>query len=98
MTNITTSTRYCTTTMRAFGAEISGDRVPGGELSVRQRDSIVSKAEAGCTTKELAEEFSCSRRTIQKTIQRYNMTGNNQSKPRPGQPPRISRRERRYLH
>ena len=82
--------------MTSFGAQISANRVAGGELSVRQRDSIISKHEAGCSTKELAEEFGCSRRAIQKTVQRWNTTGSNLSKPRTGQPPKLSRRERRY--
>jgi transposase len=84
--------------MRSYGSEISANRGAGAELSVAQRESIISKAEAGCTTKELAEEFACSRRTIQKTIQRWNTTGSNHSRPGSGQPASLSRREKRYIY
>jgi transposase len=77
--------------MRAYGSQISANRAQGAELSVAQRDSIISKREAGSTTKELAEEFVCSRRAIQKTIQRWDSTGSNYSRPRNGQPPKLSR-------
>ncbi|KAF1940409.1 hypothetical protein EJ02DRAFT_456037, partial [Clathrospora elynae] len=84
--------------MTSFGARISANCVAGGELSVQERDSIISKAEAGCTTKELANEFGCLRCAIQKTIHRYKPTGNNQSRPRSGQPPKLSSREKRYAY
>jgi transposase len=84
--------------MRAYGSQISANRAQGAELSVAQRDSIISKREAGSTTKELAEEFACSRRAIQKTIQRWDSTGSNYSRPRTGQPPKLSRREKRYAY
>jgi biotin operon repressor len=63
--------------MRAYGSQTSLDRAQGAELSVLQRDSIISKREADNTTNELAEEFACSRRAIQKTIQRWDSTGSN---------------------
>ena len=83
--------------MTSFGAQISASRVASGELSVRQRNSIISKHEAGVASRDLAAEFRCSKRTINRTIQRFQSTYSNQSRPRSGQLPKLSRRERRYL-
>ncbi|KAF2623614.1 hypothetical protein BU25DRAFT_326702, partial [Macroventuria anomochaeta] len=83
--------------MSSFGAQISANRIAGAELSVCQRDSIISKHEAGASSQELAAEFRCSKRTINRTIKRFQSTGSNQSRPRPGQPPKLSCREKRYL-
>jgi len=83
--------------MSLFGAQISGERVAGGELSVRQRDSIVFKHEAGISSLDLAAEFGCSKRTINRTIQRFKTTNTNESRRRSGQPPVLSCREKRYL-
>jgi hypothetical protein len=47
-----------------FGAEISGNRVQGGQLSDRQRDFAIAKLEAGCKTREVAEDLGCSQRVI----------------------------------
>ena len=69
--NLLTSTTCCATKMSSFGVRISANRVAGNELSVPQRDSVISKHEAGCITKELAEEFGRSRRAISNTIRRY---------------------------
>ncbi|KAF1828815.1 hypothetical protein BDW02DRAFT_537484, partial [Decorospora gaudefroyi] len=83
--------------MRAFGTEISGNRMRNGELSVHQRDYILAQCEAGCSTKEIATAMFCSQRTIQKTIQRWNTTSTNNSRPRAGRPPILSWRDRRLL-
>jgi transposase len=83
--------------MSSFRAQISAERVAGGEISVRQRDSIVFKHKASVGSRELAEEFGCSKRAINKTIQRFKSTNSNQSRPRSGQPPKISCQEKRYL-
>jgi transposase len=84
--------------MSSCGSQISGNRSAGGELSLDQRNCIISKHEAGCTTKELAQEFMCSRRTIQRTIQRWETTSSNYSRPRSGHPPALTRREKRYAY
>ncbi|KAF1934903.1 hypothetical protein EJ02DRAFT_329296, partial [Clathrospora elynae] len=84
--------------MTSFGARISANCVARGKLSVQQRDSIISKAEAGCTTKELANEFGCLHYAIQKTIHQYKTTSNNQSRPCSSQPPKLSSQEKRYAY
>src|SRR5262245_6950719 len=83
--------------MRSFGQEISHNRRRNAELSIQTRDSIISKYEAGTTTRELAEEFNCTTRYIQKTIARYKETGTNQSRPRSRCPSKLSRQEKRLL-
>jgi transposase len=97
-TTSTTPTTYTTTTMSSYGSQISGNRSAGGELSLDQRNCIISKHKAGCTTKELAQEFMCSRRTIQRTIQQWETTSSNYSRPRSGHPPALTRREKRYAY
>ncbi|KAH6613018.1 hypothetical protein C7974DRAFT_405027 [Boeremia exigua] len=83
--------------MRAFGSEISADRLPGGELSQRQRDYAIAALENGAQTKEVAKTLRCSRRTIQRTISRYNELKTNASRPRSGRPASLTRRQRRLL-
>ena len=83
--------------MRAFGTEISANRRRKGELSIAARQSIISKAEAGASTTELAEEFSCISKCIRDTLKRYQQTGSNASRARSGRPPILSRREERAL-
>ena len=83
--------------MSSFGVRISAGRVAGGELSVRQRDSIISKHEAGISSLKLAEEFGCSKRTINRTIQGFKATHTNLSLPESRQPPKLSRQEKCYL-
>jgi transposase len=78
--------------MRAFSTEISGNRVRNSELSENQRTFIISKAEAGVRTKEIADDLGCSQSCVQKTIKRYNLTGSTASHPRIGRPRKISRR------
>jgi len=83
--------------MRAFGTEISANRVAGGEPSEQARDSIVSESEVGASPAELAREFRCTAKCIRDTISRYNKTGSNASRPRSRQPPKLTRREKRTL-
>lgn len=66
--------------MKAFGTEISANRVRNGELSLEQRAYCLGQAEAGANTKEIAETLGCTRRCVQKTIQRYNETSSNLSR------------------
>lgn len=83
--------------MRAFGTEISGNRVRNGELSENQRTYLIAKAQAGVRTKEIADDLGCSQSCVQKTIQRYNNTGSPASRPRMGRPRKITRRLHRWL-
>lgn len=84
--------------MRRFGQELNQNRRRNAELTVQQRDSIISKAEAGASTRELSEEFNCTMRCIQKTIARFNATATNVSRPRSGRPPKLTTREKKMLH
>ncbi|KAF1964910.1 hypothetical protein BU23DRAFT_491202, partial [Bimuria novae-zelandiae CBS 107.79] len=67
--------------IRAFGLEISANRVAGGELIAQARESIISKAEASATLAELAREFRYIAKCIRDTIKRYNKIDNNTSRP-----------------
>ena len=58
--------------MRAFGTEISGNRLLGGELSEPQRVCCLSLAEAGIKTKKIAATIDCSRRAVREIKQRWN--------------------------
>jgi len=82
---------------RSFGQEISGNRVRGGELSSETRSAIIAKVEAGCTHKELAAEFTCSTRTIRRTINRWKNHNTTNSLPRSGRPEKLNRREKRAI-
>ncbi|KAH7374399.1 hypothetical protein BKA66DRAFT_468442 [Pyrenochaeta sp. MPI-SDFR-AT-0127] len=83
--------------MRTFGTEIGDNRSPGGELSERQRDFIISQAEAGVRTKDIAETIGCTQRCVQKTIARWHTTHSNASRPRQGRTPILSTRTIRRL-
>lgn len=85
------------TNMKSIGAEIFKRRGRGQELSQQQRDIIIVKMEAGCSTAELAAEMRCTRRCVQKTIQRYKETNSNATRPRCGAPAILTTRERRLI-
>ena len=84
--------------MRSFGQEISGNRMRNSELSILARDSIISKAEAGAPSRELAEEFSVTSKCIRDTLRRHHQTGTNASRERSRRPPILTRREIRTLY
>lgn len=84
--------------MSSFGVEISGNRRRNAELSVQQRDLIIAKCEAGASSRELAEEFNCTRRCINKTLQRYGEQHHNQSRPRSGRPQALNTHDKRVLY
>src|SRR5947209_5800460 len=86
-----------TTKMRAFGTEISANRMPGGELSDLQRASCLSLAEAGVGTKKIAATLNCTRRAVRKTKQRWNNLQSCDSAPRSGRPYTLSDRDVRRL-
>jgi transposase len=86
-----------TTMRRSFGQEISGNRGRGAELTPQARTAIIAKLEAGCTHKELAQEFGCSRRTIRNTFNRWKNHNTTQSLPRKGRPEKLNRVEKRAL-
>jgi len=83
--------------MRYFGTEISGSRMRGGKLSIRQRDYCLSLFEAGCSTREIANALGCSQRCVQKTLQRWKSTNSNSSRPRAGRPHVLTARDVRKV-
>jgi len=82
---------------RSFGTEISGNRRPGAELSDAQRAGILSAMEAGEEKTEIAARYRVSRRVIYKTIDRWNNHHTLKSLPGPGQPEKLTRRQKRLL-
>jgi transposase len=96
--NVNILTIYNMPPQRSFGTEISGNRLSNRELSIDARNSIISKCEAGASTRELAAEFGVTSQTIRNTLRRYSKTGSNASRPRSGRPPILSTRESRTLY
>jgi transposase len=82
---------------RSFGQEISGNRGRGGELTPAARSSIISKYEAGCTYREIMEEYGVSRGCVHNTIQRWKTHHTTHSLPRSGRPHAIDIHESRLL-
>jgi DNA-directed RNA polymerase specialized sigma24 family protein len=54
----------------SFGTEISGSRMPGGELSEAQRVYILAQADADVSTREISKTLGCTQRAVQKIIAR----------------------------
>ncbi|KAF1974399.1 hypothetical protein BU23DRAFT_461845, partial [Bimuria novae-zelandiae CBS 107.79] len=80
-----------------FSLEISANRVTGSKLIAQAREGIISKLKASATPAELARKFRCIVKYIRDTIKKYNKIGNNTSRPRSRQPPKLTRREKRTL-
>jgi hypothetical protein len=83
--------------MRAFGTEISGNRGQNEELSIEQRAGILTAVENGQSKASIARQFRCSRQAIYNTIKRWDEYKSIQSLPRSGEPPKLTRREKRHL-
>jgi transposase len=83
--------------MSSFSTEISGNRMPGGELSEAQRIYCLAQVEAGVQTSKVAEALKCSQRCVQKTVARWKATSSNTSQPRAGRPPILTSRDHRQL-
>jgi transposase len=82
---------------RSFGTEISGNRGRSCELSPLARAGIIAKHEAGCTHKEIAQEFSCAKRTVIRTINRWKNHNTVTSLPRSGRPEVLNRAQKRAV-
>lgn len=82
---------------RSSGQEVSGNRGLGEELSREQRAGILSAVEAKIPKAQIARMYRCSRPAVYKTIQRFNSTGSTKSRPRSGQPQRITSQDRRRI-
>lgn len=55
---------------RQFGQEIDHNVRRRPNLTPTQREQIIAKYQAGVSTAELVEEFSCSKHAIQYTIKK----------------------------
>ena len=82
---------------RSFGTQISGNRRPGAELSEVARAGIIAESEAGVSKLEIAAEYRVNRSTVYDTINRWKNHHTLESLPRPGQPEKLTRHQKRLL-
>jgi transposase len=82
---------------RVFGTEISGNRQRFGHLKPEVRAAITASIEAGQSATHVAKVFAVSRRTVNRTVQRFRQRHTFTTAPRSGRPRKLSPREERYL-
>ena len=82
---------------RLFGTEISGNRRSGTELSETARAGIIAASEAGVSKPKIAAEYRVNRSTVYDTINRWKNHHTLESLPRPGQPEKLTRYQKRLL-
>jgi transposase len=82
---------------RSFGTQISGNRRPGTELSEATRAGIIAESEAGVSKLEIAKEYRVNRSTVYDTINQWKNHHTLKSLPRPGQPEKLTRYQKRLL-
>jgi transposase len=82
---------------RSFGTQISGNRRPGTELSEAARAGIIAASEAGVSKPEIAAEYRVNRSTVYDTINQWKNHHTLESLPRPGQPKKLTRHQKRLL-
>ena len=82
---------------RLFGTQISGNRRPGTELLEAARAGIIAESEAGILKPEIAEEYRVNRSTVYDTINRWKNYYTLKSLPRPRQPEKLTRYQKRLL-
>src|SRR3569833_2916967 len=83
--------------LRQFGTELSVNRVSGCELSPVQRAAICGAVSAGASVSQVAEAFLVASRTVQRTVQLWNIRHSFDSDTRNGRPEKLSRRHKRYI-
>jgi len=83
--------------LRQFGTELSVNRVSGCELSPVQRAAICGAVSAGASVSQVAEAFRVASRTVQRTVQLWNIRHSFDSDTRNGRPEKLSRRHKRYI-
>lgn len=84
--------------MRRFGTEISGNRGPGCELSSEQRVYAIAQYEAGVPAAQIADALRCAKSTIYATINRARELHSVKSRPRSGQPAKLTDRDKRHAY
>lgn len=77
--------------IQGFERQLDRTRPRGGELSEAQRSAILSAVSGGESKTAIAHRFGVSRRVIYNTIERWNERQSLQSRPRPGQPEKLTR-------
>jgi len=82
---------------RSFGTEISGNRRPRAELSETARAGIIAASEAGVSKLKIAAEYRVNRLTVYDTINRWKNHHTLKSLPRPGEPEKLTRYQKRLL-
>jgi hypothetical protein len=87
------SNTYNMPPQRSFGTEISGNRRLNRELSIDERNSIISKYKASTATCELVVEFLVTPKYIRDILRRYRETSSNSNRPSRRRPPILIRRE-----
>jgi transposase len=80
-----------------LGAKLTAGRQPGQELSPAARAAIAGAVAAGASKSAVAHAFQIDRKTIRRTLQRFESSTNFESKPRTGRPNVLTRREKRYI-
>ncbi|PNY24074.1 Uncharacterized protein TCAP_05987 [Tolypocladium capitatum] len=74
------------TNLDAFSSIISGNRRPKGEITIEARAAIIAAVQAGDKKRLIAERFGISPAAINRTLQRFEKTGQLASRPRSGRP------------
>jgi transposase len=82
---------------RSFGTQISGNRRPRTELLEAARAGIIAKSEAGVSKLEIAKEYRVNWSTVYDTINRWKNHYMLKSLPRPRQPKKLTRYQKRLL-
>jgi transposase len=82
---------------RSFGTEISGNRRPGAELSETARAGIIAALEAGVSKLEIAAEYRVNWLTVYDTINQWKNHHMLKSLPRPREPKKLTRYQKRLL-
>jgi transcriptional antiterminator len=83
---------------RSARSEISENPQKRLNLTPTQRLQIISKSNASCSTAELAAEFSCSARTVRRTLQEASTHHNGLEKPRSGRLSILLEHEERRIY
>ena len=82
---------------RSFGTKISGNRRAGAELLETIRAGIIAASEAGVSKPKIAAEYRVNRSTVYDTINWWKNHYTLESLPRPGQPEKLTRYQKRLL-
>ena len=76
---------------------ISGNRVQKKQLTLSERGYIIGAVKWGATPTQLRDTDGIPESTVRTTLVRAESRLNNETKPRSGRPPILTRRERRHI-